>query len=90
GEPGSGPRHRYGSGRSDHSDHDNRSNYVKLFIGSVPRTATEDDVRPLFEEHGDVVEVALIKDRKTGEQQGKAKHFFLNIITISVSLSFRS
>ncbi|XP_040383769.1 flowering time control protein FCA isoform X2 [Oryza brachyantha] len=70
GEPGSGPRHRYGSGRSDHSDHDNRSNYVKLFIGSVPRTATEDDVRPLFEEHGDVVEVALIKDRKTGEQQG--------------------
>nr|ADZ31336.1 cell size RNA recognition motif 1 [synthetic construct] len=54
----------------DHSDHDNRNNYVKLFIGSVPRTATEDDVRPLFEEHGDVVEVALIKDRKTGEQQG--------------------
>uniref|UniRef100_A0A0E0IGF5 Flowering time control protein FCA n=1 Tax=Oryza nivara TaxID=4536 RepID=A0A0E0IGF5_ORYNI len=70
GEPGSGPRHRYGSGRGDHSDHDNRNNYVKLFIGSVPRTATEDDVRPLFEEHGDVVEVALIKDRKTGEQQG--------------------
>jgi len=27
-------------------------------------------VRPLFEEHGDVLEVALIKDRKTGEQQG--------------------
>ncbi|KAF0915359.1 hypothetical protein E2562_035850 [Oryza meyeriana var. granulata] len=70
GEPGSGLRHRYGSGRGDHSDHDSRSNYVKLFIGSVPRTATEDDVRPLFEEHGDVVEVALIKDRKTGEQQG--------------------
>ncbi|KAL5201550.1 hypothetical protein ABZP36_035904 [Zizania latifolia] len=66
----SGPRHRYGGGRGDHSDHDSRGNYVKLFIGSVPRTATEDDVRPLFEEHGDVVEVALIKDRKTGEQQG--------------------
>ncbi|KAL5205867.1 hypothetical protein ABZP36_034076 [Zizania latifolia] len=70
GEPASGPRHRYGGGRGDHSDHDSRSNYVKLFIGSVPRTASEDDVRPLFEEHGDVVEVALIKDRKTGEQQG--------------------
>nr|CAB3456643.1 unnamed protein product [Digitaria exilis] len=27
-------------------------------------------VRPLFEEHGDVLEIALIKDRKTGEQQG--------------------
>ncbi|KAL6639824.1 hypothetical protein ACP70R_022646 [Stipagrostis hirtigluma subsp. patula] len=51
-------------------DHDGRNNYVKLFIGSVPRTATEDDVRPLFEDHGNVLEVALIKDRKTGEQQG--------------------
>ncbi|XP_042464294.1 flowering time control protein FCA-like isoform X2 [Zingiber officinale] len=27
-------------------------------------------IRPLFEEHGDVIEVAFIKDRKTGEQQG--------------------
>ncbi|THU57177.1 hypothetical protein C4D60_Mb03t00760 [Musa balbisiana] len=27
-------------------------------------------IRPIFEEHGDVVEVAFIKDRKTGEQQG--------------------
>ncbi|CAN6172061.1 unnamed protein product [Urochloa humidicola] len=68
-------RHRYGGGnrgggRGDFQDHDSRSNYVKLFVGSVPRTATEEDVRPLFEEHGDVLEVALIKDRKTGEQQG--------------------
>ncbi|NP_001169298.1 Flowering time control protein FCA-like [Zea mays] len=68
-------RQRYGGGnrgggRGDFQDHDSRSNYVKLFVGSVPRTATEEDVRPLFEEHGDVLEVALIKDRKTGEQQG--------------------
>lgn len=27
-------------------------------------------IRPLFEEHGDVVEVALIKDKRTGLQQG--------------------
>lgn len=27
-------------------------------------------IRPPFEEHGDVIEVALIKDRKTGQQQG--------------------
>uniref|UniRef100_A0A453KH60 RRM domain-containing protein n=1 Tax=Aegilops tauschii subsp. strangulata TaxID=200361 RepID=A0A453KH60_AEGTS len=48
-----------------------KSGYVKLFVGSVPRTANEDDVRPLFEDHGDVLEVALIRDRKTGEQQGE-------------------
>ncbi|KAG5011031.1 hypothetical protein JHK87_019546 [Glycine soja] len=45
-------------------------NFAKLFVGSVPRTATEEDIRPLFEEHGNVIEVALIKDKKTGQHQG--------------------
>lgn len=27
-------------------------------------------IRPAFEEHGDVIEVALIKDKRTGQQQG--------------------
>ncbi|RDX94087.1 Flowering time control protein FCA, partial [Mucuna pruriens] len=44
-------------------------NFAKLFVGSVPRTATEEDIRPLFEVHGNVIEVALIKDRKTGQHQ---------------------
>ncbi|KAI9387288.1 hypothetical protein POPTR_010G147900v4 [Populus trichocarpa] len=44
--------------------------FAKLFVGSVPRTATEMDIRPLFEEHGNVIEVALIKDKRTGQQQG--------------------
>ncbi|GAB2265701.1 hypothetical protein Dimus_000740 [Dionaea muscipula] len=44
--------------------------FVKLFVGSVPRTAVEEDIRPLFEQHGNVMEVAFIKDRRTGQQQG--------------------
>ncbi|KAL2459741.1 abscisic acid binding [Forsythia ovata] len=44
--------------------------FAKLFVGSVPRTATEEDIRPLFEEQGNVLEVALIKDKRTGQQQG--------------------
>ncbi|KAH9683894.1 Flowering time control protein FCA [Citrus sinensis] len=46
------------------------SSFAKLFVGSVPKTAREEDIRPLFEEHGNVIEVALIKDKKTGQQQG--------------------
>ncbi|XWS53494.1 hypothetical protein CRYUN_Cryun10bG0006100 [Craigia yunnanensis] len=46
------------------------SNFAKLFVGSVPRTATEEDIRPLFEEHGNVIEDALIKDKRTGQPQG--------------------
>uniref|UniRef100_A0A1D1XD53 Flowering time control protein FCA n=1 Tax=Anthurium amnicola TaxID=1678845 RepID=A0A1D1XD53_9ARAE len=59
-----------GSGRGGSPDSIDSSSFTKLFIGSVPRTATEDDIRPLFEEHGNVIEVALIKDRRTGQQQG--------------------
>ncbi|CAN4091675.1 unnamed protein product [Withania somnifera] len=44
--------------------------FAKLFVGSVPRTATEEDIRPLFEEQGRVLEVAFIKDKRTGKQQG--------------------
>ncbi|KGN47451.1 flowering time control protein FCA isoform X2 [Cucumis sativus] len=58
------------AGRGSSPDHSDGSNFAKLFVGSVPRTATEEIIRPLFEEHGNVIEVALIKDKRTGQQQG--------------------
>ncbi|KAJ7955258.1 flowering time control protein FCA [Quillaja saponaria] len=58
------------SGRGGSPDRFDGGSFAKLFVGSVPRTATEEDIRPLFEEHGNVIEVALIKDKKTGQQQG--------------------
>ncbi|XP_020584127.1 flowering time control protein FCA [Phalaenopsis equestris] len=58
------------AGRGGSPDFGEGNKFAKLFIGSIPKTATEEDIRPLFEEHGDVVEVALIKDWRTGHQQG--------------------
>ncbi|KAG4929425.1 hypothetical protein JHK82_046488 [Glycine max] len=55
-----------GGGSPDRLD---GGSFAKLFVGSVPRTASEEDIRPLFEEHGNVIEVALIKDKKTGQHQ---------------------
>ncbi|EOA16093.1 hypothetical protein CARUB_v10004227mg [Capsella rubella] len=52
------------------TDDSDCSSVVKLFVGSVPRTAIEEEVRPFFEQHGNVLEVALIKDKRTGQQQG--------------------
>ncbi|XP_054803411.1 flowering time control protein FCA isoform X2 [Prosopis cineraria] len=43
---------------------------VKLYVAPVPRTSTESDIRLVFEEHGTIVEVVLLKDKKTGERQG--------------------
>nr|XP_019702757.1 flowering time control protein FCA isoform X5 [Elaeis guineensis] len=74
--PMAGPRRGGGfSGRGGGSpDNADRSKFAKLFIGSVPRTATEEEIRPVFEEHGDVIEVALIKDKRTGQQQDFQRH----------------
>jgi len=42
----------------------------KLYIGNLPFTATEDEIRELFGAHGDVHSVALINDRETGRPRG--------------------
>ena len=42
----------------------------KLYVGNLPFTATESQVRELFEKHGDVSSVALITDRDTGHSLG--------------------
>jgi RNA recognition motif-containing protein len=42
----------------------------KLYVGNLPFTATEDEVRDLFGQHGEVHSVALITDRDTGRPRG--------------------
>ena len=43
---------------------------MKLFVGNLPFSATEDAVRQLFEAHGAVQKIALITDRETGRPRG--------------------
>jgi RNA recognition motif-containing protein len=45
---------------------------LKLFVGNLPFTTSEDDVRTLFVQAGEVTSVALIKDRDTGRSKGFA------------------
>ena len=42
----------------------------RIYVGNLPFTASENDVRELFEDHGDVQEVDLIMDRQTGRPRG--------------------
>jgi RNA recognition motif-containing protein len=43
---------------------------TKLYVGNLPFSATEDSVRTLFAEHGNVEKVALVNDRDTGQPRG--------------------
>ena len=42
----------------------------KIYVGNLPFTATEDEVKALFGEFGEVESVALITDRETGRPRG--------------------
>jgi RNA recognition motif-containing protein len=43
---------------------------TKIYVGNLPFTANEAQVRDLFAEHGTVESVALINDRETGRPRG--------------------
>ncbi|NUQ26293.1 MAG: RNA-binding protein [Saprospiraceae bacterium] len=42
----------------------------RIFVGNLPFSATEDDLRELFAEYGTVENVQLISDRETGRPRG--------------------
>lgn len=41
-----------------------------LYVGNLPWSATEEEVRELFATHGNVNSVKLISDRETGRARG--------------------
>lgn len=43
---------------------------TRIYVGNLPFSATEDEIRDLFGGHGSVESVALITDRHTGRPRG--------------------
>jgi len=43
---------------------------MKLYVGNLPYNTTEDDLRTLFSQYGNVDSVAVITDRDTGRSKG--------------------
>ena len=44
----------------------------KLFVGNLPHSTTEAELRTLFEPHGKVDQVSVVTDRDTGRSRGFA------------------
>ncbi|MDY7095560.1 MAG: RNA-binding protein [Acidobacteriota bacterium] len=42
----------------------------RIYVGNLPYSSTEDELREIFGEYGEVVSVSLISDRETGRPRG--------------------
>lgn len=49
---------------------DSRASSKTIYVGNLPYRANENDVKILFEEHGEVFAVRLMKDKRTGKRRG--------------------
>lgn len=56
-------------------------------MGFVPKNITEDEIRPIFAQHGNVLEVVLVKDKIAGKQRGFC---FIRYATIEEADSYKS
>ncbi len=45
---------------------------TKLYVGNLPYSATENTLKELFSQAGEVTEVVIIKDRNSGRSKGFA------------------
>jgi len=43
---------------------------TNIYVGNLPYTTTESELREMFEEHGQVSRASVIMDRETGRSRG--------------------
>lgn len=47
------------------------SDYIKMFVGQIPRAMNEQDLMDMFGEFGRVYQLNLLRDKFTGVSKGK-------------------
>jgi len=55
--------------------------YIKMFVGQLPHSLDEADLKRLFQEFGRVHQINVLRDKFTGQSKGKG---LLNICSRSV------
>src|SRR5947207_2382318 len=51
---------------------DMRSVMKNLYVGNLPHSTTESELRTVFEAHGPVEKISIVTDRETGRSRGFA------------------
>ncbi len=52
---------------------------IKMFVGQIPRSMDENDLRKMFEDYGQVHQVNVLRDKISGQSKGDpfGRPFFL-------------
>ncbi|XP_044125453.1 CUGBP Elav-like family member 1 isoform X2 [Bufo gargarizans] len=58
------------NGTMDHPDHPDPDS-IKMFVGQIPRSWSEKELRELFEQYGAVYEINVLRDRSQNPPQSK-------------------
>ena len=48
---------------------------IKMFVGQIPRSMDENDLRKMFEEYGSVYQINVLRDKLSGQSKGQSLHF---------------
>lgn len=56
------------------------ADYIKMFVGQVPRSMDEAQLREMFEKYGRVHTINVLRDKSTGLSKGEHKILSLRII----------
>jgi CUG-BP- and ETR3-like factor len=58
--------------KKEEEEEGDKDTSVKLFVGQIPKTMMEDDIKPLFSKFGEVIDVTVIRDKTNGSHRGCA------------------
>lgn len=56
------------------------ADYIKMFVGQVPKSMDEDQLRQMFEEYGRVHSINVLRDKVTGVSKGKPTNLETTLI----------
>lgn len=64
------------------------ADYIKMFVGQVPRSMDEAQLREMFEEFGRVHTINVLRDKATGLSKGECGDArFIGLITSLIKIS---
>ena len=61
---------------------------IKMFVGQVPRSMDEEELREFFQEFGPVYQLNILKDKNSGVSKNSRKKMLKSIINYPILVSY--